>query len=66
MRGSGLVDRFHVLALVEGDEVAIEAASGDRHGLHYAETIVIPAAVRTYTIHNRGEADCMVLKAFVR
>ena len=37
--------RFHVLNLVEGEEVTVEPASGDPHALAYAETIVVPAAV---------------------
>ncbi len=37
--------RFHVLNLVEGEEIAVEPSSGDLHSLAYAETIVVPAAV---------------------
>ena len=54
-------DRFHVLNLVEGDEVTIETAAGDRHSLAYAETIVVPAAVGAYRVRGRGK----VIKAFV-
>ncbi len=54
--------RFHVLNLVEGDEIAIETAAGDVHPLAYAETIVIPAAVGAYRLVGAGKA----VKAFVR
>ena len=54
--------RFHVLNLVEGDEIAIETAAGNVHPLAYAETIVIPAAVGAYRLVGAGKA----VKAFVR
>jgi hypothetical protein len=54
--------RFHVLNLVEGDEVAIETAAGDAHSLAYAETIIVPAAVGAYRIAGAGK----VVKAFVK
>jgi hypothetical protein len=57
-------ERFHVLNLVEGEAVEIEA-SGATHPLAYAETIVVPASVGKYRIRRvRGEA-CKVVKAFV-
>jgi mannose-6-phosphate isomerase class I len=52
--------RFHVLNLVEGDEVLIHAG-GDDYALTYGETIVVPAAVGAYTIEGRGK----LVKAFV-
>jgi mannose-6-phosphate isomerase class I len=53
--------RFHVLNLVEGDEVTLETAAGDSHPIAYAETIVVPAAVGSYRLRGRGKA----IKAFV-
>ena len=57
--------RFHVLNLVEGDQVSIEW-SGGRHPLRYAETIVIPAAVGGYHVHNESPGVAKVVKAFVK
>jgi mannose-6-phosphate isomerase class I len=54
--------RFHLLNLVEGEEIAIETAAGDVHPLAYAETIVVPAAVGAYRLVGAGK----VVKAFVR
>jgi len=58
-------DRFHVLNLVAGEEVAIETASGATHPLAYAETIVVPAAVGPYRIRRVRGGPCKVVKAFV-
>jgi mannose-6-phosphate isomerase class I len=57
--------RFHVLNLVDGEEVEIEAASGAMHPLAYAETVVIPAAVGRYRIRRVRGGACKVVKAFV-
>ncbi len=55
--------RFHVLNLVEGEELTIETAAGDAHPLANAETVVIPASVGAYRLRGR---ECKVVKAFVR
>jgi len=52
--------RFHVLNLVEGEEVRIHTG-GDDHPLAYGETIVVPAAVGPYAIEGSGK----LVKAFV-
>jgi mannose-6-phosphate isomerase class I len=57
--------RFHVLNLVEGDEVLIRTGSGREHGLAYAETIVVPANVGSYSIVRTGRLPAKVVKAFV-
>jgi hypothetical protein len=59
------VERFHVLNLVAGEGVEIEAASGAIHPLAYAETIVIPASVGHYRIRRVRGGPCKVVKAFV-
>lgn len=61
----------NVINLVEGREVIIESPtlSFDPFVLHYAETIIVPAAVGAYTISPYGESagkQCATLKAFVR
>ncbi|MGH2491655.1 MAG: class I mannose-6-phosphate isomerase, partial [Candidatus Limnocylindria bacterium] len=58
-------DRFHVLNLVEGDEVMLRTRSGREHRLAYAETIVVPAAVGAYTVTRTGREAARVVKAFV-
>lgn len=58
-------ERFHVLNLVAGEEVEIEAASGAIHPLAYAETIVVPASVGQYRIRRVRRGPCKVVKAFV-
>ena len=57
--------RFHVLNLVGGDEIEIESGSGVVHGLSYAETIVVPAAVGRYRLRRLRGGACKVVKAFV-
>jgi mannose-6-phosphate isomerase class I len=57
--------RFHVLNLVAGEEAEIETAAGAMHGLAYAETIVVPAAVGRYRIRRVAGGECKVVKAFV-
>ena len=61
----------NVLNLVQGDEAIIE--SPDHHFepfiVHYAETVIVPAAAGAYTIRPHGGAqgaECAVIKAFVR
>jgi mannose-6-phosphate isomerase class I len=58
-------DRFHVLNLVEGEQVLVESEHGT-HPLHYAETIVIPAATGRYRLRNQTKGICKVVKAFVK
>jgi mannose-6-phosphate isomerase class I len=58
-------ERFHVLNLVEGERVLIEWEGGS-HPLHYAETIVIPAATGRYQLRNQSRGICKVVKAFVK
>jgi hypothetical protein len=57
-------ERFHVLNLVEGETVEIEAC-GATHPLAYAETIVVPACVGKYRIRRVRGGACKVVKAFV-
>jgi mannose-6-phosphate isomerase class I len=58
-------ERFHVLNLVEGEQALVEWEGGS-HPLHYAETIVIPAAVGRYGLRNQAEGICKVVKAYVK
>lgn len=58
--------RFHVLTLVEGDQVEIVTERGHRHGLGYAETIAIPAAVGHYSVQCADNRSARLVKALVR
>ena len=61
----------NVLNLIEGREAIIESPSNafEPFIVHYAETFIIPAAVKDYTIRPYGESTgnlCGTIKAFVR
>jgi len=61
----------HVLNLVEGDEVAIVSASDSFEPfiLHYAETVIIPAAVGEYRLERTEQSHSdrfATITAFVR
>jgi mannose-6-phosphate isomerase class I len=58
--------RFHVLNVVDGDGIVVEAPPDIRHELHYAETVVVPAAVGAYAIRPGGDRKVQVVKALVR
>jgi mannose-6-phosphate isomerase class I len=58
-------DRFHVLNLVDGDEVTIYWKGGSHH-LSYAETIVIPAAVGSYRVVASSRSPARIVQAVVR
>ncbi|MBO0810912.1 MAG: hypothetical protein J2P23_02570 [Microlunatus sp.] len=55
---------FHVLTLVDGRSCRIETPGGD-HDLHYAETIVLPAAVGGYRVRSTSNGTVRLVKARV-
>ncbi len=57
--------RFHLLNLVEGEEVLLRTASGREHRLAYAETIVVPASVGAYSLERKGGSPAKIVKAFI-
>lgn len=64
-------DCVNVLNLVDGDEVIVESTDGSFEPIviHYAETFIVPAAVKSYTIRPHGSSagkECKTIKAFVR
>jgi mannose-6-phosphate isomerase class I len=63
---AGTDGKFHVLNLVAGEEVTVETAGGDTHGLAFAETLVIPASVGAYRLRRRAGPACKVIKALVK
>lgn len=58
-------NRFHVLNLVEGDAVNI-ISNNQKIKLHYAETIIIPAATGEYVIENCTNGSAKIVKAFMK
>jgi len=57
---------FVVLNLVEGERCDILAPGCPPLELRFAETLIVPASVGRYTLRNRGEGVCKVVKAFVK
>lgn len=61
----------NVFNLLEGEEAVIESPSGafEPFVVHYAETFIIPACAKEYTIRPYGKAEgkeCVTIKAYVR
>lgn len=64
-------DSVNVLNLVEGDEIIVESTNDSFESLivHYAETFIVPASVKEYTIRPYGKSagrKCVTIKASVR
>lgn len=56
----------HILMLVEGSAVSVETEDGFIATFNYAETFVIPAAAKSYTLINKGTGVAKVVKAFCK
>jgi len=56
----------HVLMLVEGEAILLETADGSKQQFAFAETFVIPAAAKSYTVTNLGNARAKLIKAFLK
>ncbi|MFC4698429.1 class I mannose-6-phosphate isomerase [Enterococcus aquimarinus] len=64
-------DSVNVLNLVEGQEVTVESLDGSfaPFVVHYAQTFIIPEAVKQYKITPTGPSagqECKTMKAYVR
>jgi mannose-6-phosphate isomerase class I len=57
--------RFHVLNVVDGDEVLITTDRGHEHVLRYAETLIIPASVGGYRLTRQSPRRTRLVKSFV-
>ena len=64
-------DSFHMLNLVEGQEITVESPDGafEPFVVRYAETFIVPAAAGAYTIRPSGPSEGQTvgtIKAYVR
>jgi len=59
-------NKFFVMTLVEGKTIDIEFSNGSLRSFSYAETFVIPAAVRFFRVINRSDSEAILLKAFMK
>ncbi|MFC1895704.1 hypothetical protein ACFL0Q_03440 [Thermodesulfobacteriota bacterium] len=57
----------HVLSMAEGNGVTIrpQAFPERRFDLNFSETVIVPACIGKYSITNRGDTPCRVLKTLV-
>lgn len=56
----------HILMLVEGSDITVETSDGTKSNFQYAETFVIPAAAKSYSVVNNGNEKAKLIKAFLR
>lgn len=59
-------DKCHVWMLVEGCSVTLKTEDGMERDFNYAETFVVPAAAKRYTLVNKGNKPAVMVKSFVK
>ena len=58
-------NQCHILNLVEGTKIKV--VTGNRSMIiHYAETFVIPANTKNYTLINLGDTEAKVIQSNVK
>ncbi len=62
----GTEGRCHLLMLVEGKTLTVITDRGKTYTLHYAETVVLPAAAGAYQLINTESTPVKIIKAFVK
>lgn len=61
-------ERFHVLALVDGEHIVIESKADPSRCFHahYLDVVVVPANIGEYTIRNLGKQPVVVHKTLLK
>lgn len=60
-------NKCHVWMLIEGESVIIETENGVKQTYNYAETFIVPASAKSYTVTNTsGNSPVKLVKSFVK
>lgn len=58
--------KAHVVSLVEGSSITIETEEGKIETFKFAESFMVPAAAKRYTVSHNGNSEAMMLVAFMK
>lgn len=60
-------NKCHVCMVIEGDSVIVETENGVKQTYNYAETFIVPASAKSYTVTNTsGNGSVKLVKSFVK